>query len=300
MASFTTVNDTLELFVPDKGETIAVAISGTYDQTIDLQLELGSKGSGAWQTVKQFNTEDETEAFDYITKSIGENLRLLLRADGGGTATVTLTDTSDRLIKSFKDPIGNSLLDLRQSGGTFPGDLTIDGLSSLEGNVLSAGVGIEGIALVYSTSILRIGKLIKTELFIDLTGLNSKATDGDIIGLDGSGEAWIVQLTEELNGTVYKAQMSCIELPATGDPNIALWEAVESTGVEDTLITILDETELLQSQNDGTDWAAGDSFALSAIPTMGEYLYLVQGDATGTTGTYTAGQFWLEFWGFAA
>ena len=300
MASFTTVNDILELFVPAKGETIAVAISGTYDQTIDLQLELGSKGSGAWQTVKQFNTEDETEAFDYITKSIGENLRLLLRADGGGTATVTLTDTSDRLIKSFKDPIGNSLLDLRQSGGTFPGDLTIDGLSSLEGNVLSAGVGIEGIALVYSTSILRIGKLIKTELFIDLTGLNSKATDGDIIGLDGSGEAWIVQLTEELNGTVYKAQMSCIELPATGDPNIALWEAVESTGVEDTLITILDETELLQSQNDGTDWAAGDSFALSAIPTMGEYLYLVQGDATGTTGTYTAGQFWLEFWGFAA
>ena len=300
MASFTTVNDVLELFVPAKGETIAVAISGTYDQTIDLQLELGSKGSGAWQTVKQFNTEDETEAFDYITKSIGENLRLLLRADGGGTATVTLTDTSDRLIKSFKDPIGNSLLDLRQSGGTFPGDLTIDGLSSLEGNVLSAGVGIEGIALVYSTSILRIGKLIKTELFIDLTGLNSKATDGDIIGLDGSGEAWIVQLTEELNGTVYKAQMSCIELPATGDPNIALWEAVESTGVEDTLITILDETELLQSQNDGTDWAAGDSFALSAIPTMGEYLYLVQGDATGTTGTYTAGQFWLEFWGFAA
>ena len=300
MAAFTTVNDVLELFVPAKGETIAVAISGTYDQTIDLQLELGSKGSGAWQTVKQFNTEDETEAFDYITKSIGENLRLLLRADGGGTATVTLTDTSARLIKSFKDPIGNSLLDLRQSGGTFPGDLTIDGLSSLEGNVLSAGVGIEGIALVYSTSILRIGKLIKTELFIDLTGLNSKATDGDIIGLDGSGEAWIVQLTEELNGTVYKAQMSCIELPATGDPNIALWEAVESTGVEDTLITLLDETELLQSQNDGTDWAAGDSFALSAIPTMGEYLYLVQGDATGTTGTYTAGQFWLEFWGFAA
>ena len=94
--------------------------------------------------------------------------------------------------------------------------------------------------------------------------------------------------------------MRRIALPATGDPNIALWEAVESTGVEDTLITLLDETELLQSQNDGTDWAAGDSFALSAIPTMGEYLYLVQGDATGTTGTYTAGQFWLEFWGFAA
>ena len=300
MASFTTVNDTLELFVTDKGETIAVAISGTYDQIIDLQLELGSKGSGAWRTVKQFNTENETEAFDYITKSIGENLRMLLRADGGGTAVVTLTDTSDKLIRSFKDPVGNSLLDLRQSGATIPGELTVDGLSSLEGNVFSAGAGIEGIALVYSTSILRIGKLIKTEIFIDLTGLNSQAQDLDIIGDDGTGEAWIAQLTEELNGTIYKAQMSCFELPATGDPNIDLYEAVESTGVEDTLISALDETVLLTSQSDGSDWASGDSFAHAAITTAGEYLYLVQGDATGTDGTYTAGQFWLEFWGWKA
>ncbi len=81
MASFTAANDTLELFVPDKGETVHVAISGTYAMVIDLQLERGSKGSGAWGLIKRFNTTDATESFDYITKSVGENLRLLLRTD---------------------------------------------------------------------------------------------------------------------------------------------------------------------------------------------------------------------------
>ncbi len=81
MTDFTTAGNTLELFVPDKGETIHVAISGTYVMVIDLQLELGSKGSGAWRNVKRFNTTNETESFDYITKSVGENLRLFLRTD---------------------------------------------------------------------------------------------------------------------------------------------------------------------------------------------------------------------------
>ena len=293
MASFTTVNDTLELFVPDKDETIAVAISGTYDQVIDLQLELGSNGSGAWRTVKQFNTEDATEAFDYRTKSIGENLRLLLRTDAGGTAVVTLTDTSDKTIRVFKDAVGNTLLSLRQSGYDIPG------LTSLENSPMSGGVGFEGIAELYESTIFTIGRTIKTDIWVDVTGLNSKNTDGDIIGDNGTGEAWFARLTAAKNGTIYKAWMSCAELPAGGDPNVALWEATEATGVEDTLITALAETELLQSQSDGTDWAAGDSFVFAVMPTAGKYLYLVQGDGTGTDGTYTAGRFHFEFWGWA-
>ncbi len=81
MTDFTAAGNTLELFVPDKGETIHVAISGTYVMVIDLQIELGSKGSGAWQNIKRFNTTNGTESFDYVTKSIGENLRLFLRTD---------------------------------------------------------------------------------------------------------------------------------------------------------------------------------------------------------------------------
>ncbi len=159
------------------------------------------------------------------------------------------------------------------------------------------GVGFDGIADAHKVSIVRNGDLIKTEMYLDIEGLNSKATDGDIIGDAGTGEAWFAQITAARNGTIYRAIMHCIELPTGGDPNISLFEAVEATGVEDTLITDLDETLLLNSQSDGTDWIAGDDIDLATMPTADRYLYLVQGDASGTTATYTAGIFWLEFWG---
>lgn len=121
MASFTNVNDTLELFVPAKGETIAVAISGTYDQVIELQRELGSRGSGAWVSIKTFDTEDATEAFDYVSLRDEENIRLFLRTDAGGTATVTLTDTTDLTQHVIRDKVGNVLATFRQAGVTLEG-----------------------------------------------------------------------------------------------------------------------------------------------------------------------------------
>lgn len=160
----------------------------------------------------------------------------------------------------------------------------------------SGGVGFDGIAEAHKVAIVRNGDLIKTDVYLDLTGLNSKNTDNDIIGDDGTGAAWFMQITAARNGTIYRAIMHCIELPEGGDPGIALWEATEATGVEDTLITLLTETELLTSQGDGTDWAAGDDIDLATLPSADKYLYLV-GDGAGTDATYTAGIFWLEFWG---
>ncbi len=210
-----------------------------------------------------------------------------------GTAVVTLTDTSDKTVRVFKDAVGNTLLALKQSGYDIPG------LISAENSPMTAGAGILGIAELYESTITTLGRTIKTDIWIDITGLNSQATDDDIIGDDGTGEAWIAALTTAVNGTIYKGWMTCAELPAGGDPNVALWEAEEATGVEDTQISALtNQTELLQSQNDGTDWATGDSFALSTLPTAGEYIYLVQGDGSGTNGTYSAGRFHLEFWGW--
>jgi len=176
----------------------------------------------------------------------------------------------------------------------FVRSVEIDDLHKLE---VEGGAGIVGIASVYGTSVERIGGIIKTTIWIDVTGLNSKATDNDIIGDAGTGAAHLGQITVARNGTIFAGKMSCIELPAGGDPNIALWSAVEATGVEDTLITALDETELLQSQGDGTDWAAGDEINIATFPAADEYLYLVQGDGTGTTATYTAGILKIEFWG---
>ncbi len=170
---------------------------------------------------------------------------------------------------------------------------------------ITAGVGITtGVGVVYDNTVTQevMGSVthFTTRLYIDLTGLNSAALDDDIIGVPAGGAAHIGQVTAAANGTVHTALMKCLELPAGGDPNVALWSADEATGAHDTLITTLTETELLTSQGDGTDWAAGDSIALATLPAADQWLYLVQGDGTGTNGTYTAGIFLIEFTGTTA
>jgi hypothetical protein len=115
MASFTGVGDELILAVADKGETVAIALSGTYNMIIKFQLESGGVGSGAWNTIKTVSTSaDATIAEDYITKSYNERVRLIVTTDTSGTCVATLTDTSNLDVKTFKDRVGNALMTLTQ------------------------------------------------------------------------------------------------------------------------------------------------------------------------------------------
>jgi hypothetical protein len=122
MASFTSAGDSVELVVPDRDVDVDVALSGTYDMTILLQKEVGSKGSGAWQTLKTYSTANATVAEVYKTESYGENLRLFVSVDTSGTATATLT-AQDKTVREFKDPVGNTLMTFKQSTVEFPGGI---------------------------------------------------------------------------------------------------------------------------------------------------------------------------------
>lgn len=172
---------------------------------------------------------------------------------------------------------------------------------ALAGNVMpvEAGAGITaGSGTVYASSVSKNGGIYLTRILIDLTGLNSKNTDGDIIGVDASTDAaHIGQIQAAYSGTVLSGTMTCHEVPAGGDPNVDLYAADEGTGVEDGLITSLTETQLVDAAG---DWTAGLVKPLTAWPTAGQYLYLTQGDAIGTDATYTAGRFVLELMGYDA
>ena len=167
------------------------------------------------------------------------------------------------------------------------------------GLTTGAGTGITtGTGTVYKSGVQRDGEIIMTRIFIDLTGLNSKNTDLDIIGVDGTAlPCHIGQITATQNGTIIAGTMRCLEVPAGGDPNIALYSATEGTGVEDGLISALTETALLDPN---ADWTIDMSRSLTAVPAADQYLYLVQGDATGTDATYTAGKFLITLIGYAA
>jgi hypothetical protein len=153
------------------------------------------------------------------------------------------------------------------------------------------GVGITGSADNVAYGVEKFGSLFRTTIVVDIDGLNSGGTIGDIIGADGAGAAHLGQITAARNGTIFAGELTCLELPTGGDPDINLYSATEATGVEDTAIATLTETLLLNSG----DLVAGNMLPLTAFPAADEYLYLACGAVTDAT--YTAGIIKIVLWG---
>ena len=162
----------------------------------------------------------------------------------------------------------------------------------------TGSAGIEGTAAVYVTQVNRLKSdtdtnvnIVKSTIMIDLTGLKDGGTAGDIIGKDGSGVAFIGQVTTANQGTVFGVTMTCLETPAGGSTDIDLYSATEGTGVNDTAIGDLTETQIINAgaASAGTMVAGGDIAA-------DQYLYLVS-QGTGDA-TYTAGRFLIEVVGY--
>ena len=166
-------------------------------------------------------------------------------------------------------------------------DAVLDGM--IPGTGISAGSGTVSVG-----NVVKVGALFKTELFIDLTGLHSGVTIGDIIGVDDTANCHFGQITAAKNGTIFFGQITCLETPAGGDPDVDVYGDVdEATLAQDTAISAATgESQLL----DHGDWtgAIATPVALTTLPGVG-YLYLVDGG--GTDAIYTAGQFLIELWG---
>jgi len=165
--------------------------------------------------------------------------------------------------------------------------------SPVPGSGISAASGA-----IAKMSVIRNGDVIHTSILVDLTDLESEATLADIIGDNGAANCWIARIVTAVNGTILGGKMTCLEAPTTGEPDIDLYSAVESTGVEGAAVTDLDETVLLLP---GVNWTIDLSRALTGIPADGEYLYLSVGTAsTPDAGTYAAGKFLIELYGYDA
>jgi hypothetical protein len=155
-----------------------------------------------------------------------------------------------------------------------------------------AAAGITtGVGTVYASGISRVGNIVTTRILMDLTGLRSTAS-GDIIGVNGTALAChIGRVVTAESGAILTGTITCLEAPVGGDPDIDLFSAVEATGAEDTAISTLTETQLVNSG----DHTLGSVKVLTAFPAEGEYLYLVAGDTTDAD--YSAGKLLIELIG---
>lgn len=128
MANLTAADSTVELLVPNKGEVIDLAISGTYVAQTDLERENGSVGSNSWEFVKTVTTgvDNATVADTYTSRNNNENLRLRNKAYTSGTVVATLTDNDDRTVAVFQ-LFGSTGLTVTEADVAVPGTLTVTG-----------------------------------------------------------------------------------------------------------------------------------------------------------------------------
>lgn len=163
------------------------------------------------------------------------------------------------------------------------------------GGDMLPGTGIStGVGTVCAHKVVKAGALYKTEILVDMTGLTSAGAN-QIIGKVGQANCHIGQILTAVNGTIKYGQITCLETPVGGDPDIDLYgNADEATGAQAGALTTLTGEAILLNHGAWTA-AAATPIALSALPDPDGYLYLI--DGSGTAVIYTAGIFLIELWG---
>ena len=160
---------------------------------------------------------------------------------------------------------------------------------------MTPGTGIStGTNTICEHRVTKVGGLFKTEILLDLTGLNDGDTAADVIGKDGdTANCHIGQITAAVNGTIIAGRITCLETPGTAHADVDIWRADEGTLAQDTAISAgTNQAQLIQAAT----WAANDVIVMSALPAADSYLYLVTG-TQGADADYTAGILVIELWG---
>ena len=160
---------------------------------------------------------------------------------------------------------------------------------------MSAGAGITaGVNTVIKYGVLRVGKIITTQIFIELTGLSSGGSTDDIIGVAGASGCSIGQVTTAVNGTISAGTIQCLEIPVGGSDQVDLWYADNNAGVEDEAVSTLTNEVNVTNFGNATLGTSGGFIVDVVIPTD-KYLYLVCGDAGNAA--YTKGKFLITLYG---
>jgi hypothetical protein len=200
---------------------------------------------------------------------------------GTVVANKAVVPTTSRVIDALTITAGNITTLAGSTGNTY---------------ATTAGTGITGgTGTVIKYAVYQFGTLIYSAIYIDLTGLQAIATDGDIIG-DSTNPAYLGQITAARNGTVDMGLITCMEAPAGGSADINFVTAVENTLKKDDASS--GGTGVQTLVDAAGNWTNGLAKGILNTPiTANNYLYLTNGAGAGA-GTYTAGKFLIEFFGF--
>jgi hypothetical protein len=150
--------------------------------------------------------------------------------------------------------------------------------------------------------------VIISKILVDLTGLAGNNDEGDVIGLAAGGAAYIFKYVQGETGVIFKIDMTCLELPTSGSNNLLDIDLRSNSSA--TTVATGDGNGFTAVIAAGGDWLLGAtkstlqentaSPAPAALPAANDYLYLVEGAASGGANTFTAGKYMITIYGHKA
>ena len=164
----------------------------------------------------------------------------------------------------------------------------------------SYGAGAVSTAGAPTYSQFRDKGTIVTKILVNLDGYLVKGdAENDVLGITGGGAAYIGRVVTANTGILYKADVACLEVPGqqtatiTTDIDVAFNSsnslAYDGAGGGDKLNTG-------GFANVGMGFTGG----IPASVANNDYIYLVEGDTTASTGEYSTGKLMITLYGHQA
>lgn len=139
------------------------------------------------------------------------------------------------------------------------------------------------------------GTDIITEILVDLTALGAKGdAANDVIGLPAGGAAYIGKYKTAAMGTLYKAEVICLEVPGEGTATITTDIDI---AFNSSAVLAYDGAAGAAEINTGGFAALGSTGFIGFTATADDYIYLVEGDTAATTGVFNAGKLVVRLYG---
>ena len=138
---------------------------------------------------------------------------------------------------------------------------------------------------------------IITTIEIDLEGFKSANDDGDIIGLDGTDGAYLIQYQTSKFGILYKSEIICVELP-TASSNVALDFDLGAIAAADGAYN--EDASGGAFHTGGSNVALGTSTVdrVQGTITNNHYIYLLTGATHSDVSVFTAGKLVIKLHGY--
>lgn len=276
----TTAAQTRTLAAPLKSGVRHTVVLKTDGGDLTLTVTGGYNGDG--DTVIVFDNAGEMVIFESIDVNGTLRWQAIFHEGTDAALEVLAVDTA-----TITDLTATTL---DATTGDIP-TLTVNTVA-VDAEAAEHGAGAIGTAVAPATHRYSVNGTIITEIKVDLTGLDASGTENDVIGLSTGGAAYLGRYVVATCGIVYRVEMSCLEVPLSGDADVILvGGSAADEAFDDTVANTV-------AVCDGTgDWTLGETIVNNAPAGLvaNYYLYLTQGASDDAT--YTAGQFLIRLYG---